>query len=96
MSMLTSLGWWPVLIHAYLDVGDLETPRRQLGQLRIAAADRAIDVEARAEGVQARISLAAGNADEAVEEFTRALGFFGADDALLDRASIHHYFGRLL
>jgi DNA-binding CsgD family transcriptional regulator len=96
MTMLTSLGWWPVLIHAYVDVGDLETARRHLGQLRVAASDRAIDVEARTVGLQARISLAAGKVDQAGEEFTRSLGLFGADDALLDRASIHHYFGQLL
>ena len=96
MSMLTSLGWWPVLINAFLDQGDVDTAQRQLGQLRIAALDRAIDLEARLEGLQARIDAAAGNPDQAEVEFARSLDLFGPDDAVLDRAAVHLCFGRLL
>jgi ATP/maltotriose-dependent transcriptional regulator MalT len=96
MTMLTSLGWWPVLIHAYLDLGDIETAKRQLGQLRTAAMDRNLDLAARAEGLQGRISLASGDPDRAAGEFARSLSLFGPDDAILDRAAIHHCLGRLL
>jgi DNA-binding CsgD family transcriptional regulator len=96
MTMLTSLGWWSVLIHALIDVDDLGRAQRQLTQLRTAASDRSIDVEARILGLQARISSASGDPDQAAGEFTRSLALFGADDAILDRASVHHSFGRLL
>ena len=96
MSMLTSLGWWPVLINAFLDQRDGESAQRHLDQLRVAAADRNIDLEARLEGLQARIYLALGNPDRAELEFTRSLDSFGPDDAILDRATVHHCFGRLL
>jgi ATP/maltotriose-dependent transcriptional regulator MalT len=96
MTMLTSLGWWPVLIHALIDQGDLVSAGRQLDQLRIAALDRSIDLEARTEALEARLTLAAGDLDQATVEFTRSLGLFSSDDAILDRAAVHHYFGRLL
>jgi ATP/maltotriose-dependent transcriptional regulator MalT len=96
MSMLTSLGWWPVLIHAHLDVGDVELAQHQLDQIRVAAADRMIDLDARSMGLQARVSLATGKPDQAAAEFAQSLELFGADDALLDRAAVHHHFGCLL
>jgi DNA-binding CsgD family transcriptional regulator len=96
MSMLTSLGWWPVLVNALLDQDDVETAQHQLGQLRVAALDRAIDLEARLDGLQARIDAATGNPDQAEVEFDQSLHLFGPDDALLDRAAVHHHFGRLL
>jgi DNA-binding CsgD family transcriptional regulator len=96
MSMISSLGWWPVLVHALIDQNDVETAQRQLAQLRIAALDRALDLEARFEGLQARITLLSGDPDKAEDEFARSLELFGPDDAILDRAAIHHYFGRLL
>jgi DNA-binding CsgD family transcriptional regulator len=96
MTMLTSLGWWPVLIHAYLDVDDVERAERQLAQLCEAAADRQIDLEARLEALRARLSVAHREPDTATAEFIRSLSLIGPDDAILDRATIHHAFGRLL
>jgi DNA-binding CsgD family transcriptional regulator len=96
MSMISSLGWWPVLVHALIDQNDVETARRQLAQLRIAASDRALDLEARLEGLQARITLLSGDPNKAEDQFAGSLDLFGPDDAILDRAAVHHYFGRLL
>jgi DNA-binding CsgD family transcriptional regulator len=96
MTMLTSLGWWPVLINALLDQGDVESAQRQVDQLRLAAYDRAIDLEARLEGLQARINAVTGSPDQAELDFRRSLDLFGPDDAILDRAAVHHWFGRLL
>jgi DNA-binding CsgD family transcriptional regulator len=96
MTMLTSLGWWPVLINALLDRGDVETAQRQFDQLRVAAMDRDIDLGARLEGLQARINTVTGNPDQAELDFSRSLDAFGPDDAVLDRATVHHRFGRLL
>jgi hypothetical protein len=76
MSMMTSLGWWPVLINAYLDHGDVMSAQRQLDQLRIAAFDRAIDFEGRLEGLQARLDAATGNPDQAELKFARSLDLF--------------------
>jgi DNA-binding CsgD family transcriptional regulator len=96
MTMLTSLGWWPVLIHALIDEGDIVSARRQLDQLRVAALDRSIALEARATSLEARLTLAGGDPDRATAEFTLSIDSFGADDAILDRAIVHHCFGRLL
>jgi len=96
MTMLTSLGWWPVLINAYIDQGDVETAQEHLDRLSIAANDRAIDVAARAGALRARISLAKGDLDGATKEFALAIDQLGPDEAMLDRATIHHCFGRLL
>jgi DNA-binding NarL/FixJ family response regulator len=64
--------------------------------MRVAGADRAIDLDARSMGLQARVSLATGKPDQAAAEFAQSLELFGADDALLDRAAVHHHFGCLL
>lgn len=96
MSMMSSLGWWPVLVHALIDQNDVESAERQVAQLQIAASDRALDLEARLEGLHARITLLSGDPDKAEYQFARSLDLFGPDDAILDRAAVHHYFGRLL
>ncbi len=96
MPMLTSLGWWPTLIGALIDEGDLDQAARQIGQCQAAAADRRIDLTARLAGLQARLDGARGDADTAASGFETALGAIGPDDPALDRALLHHDYGRLL
>jgi ATP/maltotriose-dependent transcriptional regulator MalT len=96
MTMITSLGWWPVLIHAHIQAGDIATADRQLRQLRIAAADRGLDLHARARGLEARVLQARGEPDPAEAAFDEAIAALRPDDPYLDRALLHHDFGRLL
>ena len=96
MPMNTSLGWWPVAIHAHIDVGDLSTAEQQVRQLRVAAVDRRLDFDARLVGLQARLNQAQGEPEAAGSAFAQAVAAMGPDEALLDRALLHHEFGRLL
>jgi ATP/maltotriose-dependent transcriptional regulator MalT len=96
MSMVSSLGWWPVLIHALIDVGDLDRADRQLAQLSAAAADRNLNLHARQVGLGARLLLARGDATRASDAFVESIAGLTRDDPLLDRALLHHDFGQLL
>ena len=96
LPMNTSLGWWPNAIHAFIDTGDLSTADRQLGQLRAAAEDRGLDFLARLVGLQARLRRAQGESDLADNAFSEAIAAMGPDEALLDRALLHHEYGRFL
>jgi DNA-binding NarL/FixJ family response regulator len=96
LPMNTSLGWWPSAIHARIDTGDLSTARRQLGQLHAAADDRGLDLQARLAGLQARIHQVQGESDSADTAFAEAITAMGPDEALLDRALLHHEYGRFL
>jgi DNA-binding CsgD family transcriptional regulator len=96
LTMLTSLGWWPPLIHALIDIGETDTAERHIRHLENAASDRGLDVRARIEGLWAGLALAQGHADRAAAGFDRAVSGLGPDDPTLDRAAIHHDYGRLL
>jgi DNA-binding CsgD family transcriptional regulator len=90
--------WWPMLIEALLDTGDSETAARHFGELRAVAAEfqRQPGLPAPLLALQARLSAAAGQADQAEAEFREAVRLAGRDDPLLDRAQLHHALGRLL
>ena len=88
--------WWPLLIEALLDTGDTETAARQFGELRAAAAKRHPGVAFALLALQARMSAAAGQPDQAVAQFRQAARLAGPDDPLLDQALLHHALGRLL
>ncbi len=95
IPMLSSLGWWPVLIGAIIESGDAAAAAVQVGQLTRAAADRRLDFRARILGLQAQLAQARGQLDQAAALYQQALGMFGADDPLLDRALLQHSLGRL-
>ncbi len=96
IPMLSSLGWWPPLIAATLELGDVERAEAQVSQLERAAHDRRLDLGARILGLRARVAFAKHQPDEATTSFSAAIELLGADDPLLDRAMLHHGFGRLL
>jgi DNA-binding CsgD family transcriptional regulator len=96
IPMLSSLGWWPTLIVATIDTGAVDAAARQADQLAEAAGDRLLDFRARILGLRARIAQASGDLDQAVCLFQQALGAFGPDDPMLDRALLQHAFGSLL
>lgn len=96
VPMLSSLGWWPVLIEAVADCGDIDAADRQVSQLEQGAQARGLDMRARISGLRARVALARGRPDDAAAGFAEAVALTGNDDPLLDRALLHHAFGRLL
>ncbi len=47
-------------------------------------------------GLRARVAVAEGRPAEATSGFEEAIALLGPDDLMLDRALLHHAFGRLL
>jgi DNA-binding CsgD family transcriptional regulator/tetratricopeptide (TPR) repeat protein len=96
IPMFTSLGWWAPLIHALIDHGDLSNAPRHIELLELAAADRQLDLRARILGLQAQLHAADGEPERAETLFASAASMVGPDDPMLDRAQLHHDYGRLL
>jgi DNA-binding CsgD family transcriptional regulator len=96
LTMFTALGWWPPLIEALIQTGNVEAADRHLGQLERAATDRRLDLGARIAGLRARLAVTLGELDQAASGFSRAVALLGPDDPMLDRALLHHRYGRLL
>jgi DNA-binding CsgD family transcriptional regulator len=96
IPMSTSLAWWPSLIGAMIDSGELAMAAEQIGLLETAAQQRGLDMQARIAGVRAHLEAVRGHPDQACSSYDRAIALLGADDPLLDRAELHHRFGQLL
>jgi ATP/maltotriose-dependent transcriptional regulator MalT len=96
IPMATSLAWWPSLIAATIECGDLGSAGTQIDLLQQAADRRHLDLRARITGARAQLDVARGNPDEGASGYAQAIALLGDDDPLLDRAALHHGFGRLL
>jgi len=96
IPMATSLAWWPSLIGAMIDGGELAKAAEQIELLDTAARQRGLDMRARIAGVRAQLEAARGRPDQACSSYGRAIGLLGADDPVLDRAELHYRFGQLL
>ena len=96
IPMSTSLAWWPTLIGAMIDRGELAQAAEQIELLGTAAQQRGLDMQARIAGVRAHLEAARGRPDQACSSYDRAIALLGPDDPLLDRAELHHRFGQLL
>ena len=96
VPMSTALTWWPMVVDAALDVGDPDTAADLLERLRMAAAERAIDLDAIIAGLSARIAEARGDVPGALAGYERAIAALGPDVVLLDRGKLLHRHGRLL
>jgi DNA-binding NarL/FixJ family response regulator len=96
VPMMAGLTFWPTLIVAVIQSGQLDRAEALLAGLQEAAAARALDFEARLSGLRARLALTQGHPDEAAVHFEAALASFGSDDPFLERALTHHAYGRLL
>ena len=92
IPMSTSLAWWPSLIGAMIDGGELAHAAEQIELLSTAAEQRGLDMRARLAGVRAHLEAARGRPDQACSSYDRAYGvtspyeFFSAarDYALTD------------
>ena len=96
IPMATSLAWWPSLIGAMIDGGELAEAAGQIELLDTAAQQRGLNMQARIAGVRAHLEAARGRPDQACSSYDRAIALLGPDDPLLDRAELHHRFGQLL
>ncbi len=96
IPMSTSLAWWPSLIGAMIDSGELARAAGQVELLDTAAQQRGLNMQARMAGIRAHLEAARGRPDQACTSYVRAITLLGADDPLLDRAELHHRFGQLL
>ena len=93
--MLAALNFWPTLLGALIETGQLERAQASLDDFREAAAVRGLDMHARLLGVRARLAKARGALDEGDALFTRALERFGPDDPFLERTLVLHAHGQL-
>lgn len=96
IPMIAGLNWFPTLITAHLDVGDVEGAARILGSLEEGAAARRLDLRALTLGLRAGVAKARKQLDEAEAAYREAIDLFGPNDPLLDRARLHQDYGRLL
>jgi ATP/maltotriose-dependent transcriptional regulator MalT len=96
LPMATTLAWWPPIIAATVDVGEVDSAQAQLGRLRVAVAERGLDLEALLLGLAALLALRGGDTAAATDGFARATAQAGPDVNVLDRADLHHRYGRLL
>jgi DNA-binding CsgD family transcriptional regulator len=96
IPMFSSLGWWPTLIAAMLDRGHIDDADAQIHELQLAVDARGLDFSAQIAGLSARVLAARQRPDEAVRAFREALDLAGSDFLFLDRAQLHHSFGRHL
>jgi DNA-binding CsgD family transcriptional regulator len=94
--MIGALAFWPTLIVAYLDNGQLDRAEDLIDQFGLAAAARALDFEARLNSLRARLAVAQSRPEDAIERFEAALARFGSDDPFLERVLTYHAFGQLL
>jgi DNA-binding CsgD family transcriptional regulator len=94
LPALLALGCWPVLISALVVAGELDEAERELAALKAATAVRSVDLGMRTDLVQGELAAARGQPMAATERFERAVAQVGRKDPVLDRALLHHAFGR--
>ena len=94
--MLAALTFWPTLIVALIDSGQLDRADDLVDVLADAAKARRLDFEARLAAMRARLAVAHGRPEEAADHFEESLHLFDEDDPWLDRALTHHAYGQLL
>ncbi len=96
VPMSTALTWWPMLVDAALDGGDVGLAADLLTRLQVAADERSIDLDAVILGLGARVAEARGEIAAALAGYERATAALGPDVVSLDRGRLAHRYGRLL
>jgi DNA-binding CsgD family transcriptional regulator len=94
--LLAPLTWWPSLIVACLNEGDVRTAATLVEDFQRAADQRTLDVRARLAGLRAQIAVAQGRPGRAEAAFEESLALLADSDPLLDRVQVQHAYGRLL
>ena len=96
MNVITMLTWWPVLIGALLDLDEPDSAAEHLDRLEQAAETHRLEMHGRIGALRARLALARGDTAGARAGFAFAVGAIGGADPQLDRALVHHEYGRML
>ncbi|HEY1738818.1 MAG TPA: LuxR C-terminal-related transcriptional regulator [Acidimicrobiia bacterium] len=96
IPMMTPMSWWPSLIGALIDIGDLDAAREHLDRAEGTAGPRGLPLAARLMGRQAHLAAAAGDVDGAEAGYRAALDAVTPDDPRLDEALLHRGLGALL
>lgn len=96
LTMMTSLDWWPSVVHALIETGDTTSAIQHIELIEVAAAERQLDLDSRLIGLRARVAAAEGRPDEAAGLFAESLATRGPDDPIVDRGIILQAYGQLL
>jgi DNA-binding NarL/FixJ family response regulator len=96
VAPMTMLVWWPLLVRATIEVGDLEAATDQLEGFAATAAAARLDVTTHLAELGAALAAARRDPDAAAELYARAVASLGPDHPALARALLHHQYGRLL
>lgn len=96
ISQMAVVAWWPVLIDALVDIGEITTAAAEVHRLERHMAATGLDIGGQVAGMHARLAAAAGDPDEAAQRFEIAITTLRPDDPLLDRALVRQRYGRLL
>jgi DNA-binding CsgD family transcriptional regulator len=96
IPMFSSLGWWPTLIAALIDRGDIDEAEAHIQELQQGADVRRLDFSGRIAGLTARVLAARQRPEEATKAFGEGLDPARTDLPFLDRAQLHQGFGRHL
>ena len=94
--MIAALTFWPTLIVALIDSGQLDRAADLVDRLDDAAAARALDFEARLAACGPGWPWPTAGPKKPASHFETALARFDTDDPFLDRALTHHAYGQLL
>ncbi len=96
IPVLSYFSWWHTLIGSLIETGDLSAAAEQAGHFEAAAAARSLNVEPLVIDLRGRLAAARGQPEAAMAAFRQALALAGPDFPLLERADLHHRYGRLL
>ena len=96
VPMLSGLYFVPSLIASLIDNGYLDEARLEIDNLERMAAERQINFKSRLLGLRAGLAGRTNELDKATEMFDAAIAKFDLSDPFLDRALLHHTYGRIL
>ncbi len=96
VPMLSGLYFWPPLIYALIDTGDLDRAGEQIDAFCAAADARRIDLDGSDIGLRARLAAARNDPEQAAELFEQALAAPGSYASYLDRALLQHAYAKML
>ena len=91
-----SMQYWPWLVHAYLDLGQVAEARAVTERLEDVAARRGVDLGGQVLPLWARLAACEGDASRADALFADARTAARPEDPYLERALLHQAHGQLL
>lgn len=90
------LTWVPVLLTARIDHGQIDGVEPDIDCFEAAGRKASLEVSVQVAGLRGRLAAARGDADAAARAFELAVSSLKPDHPVLERALLHHAYGRLL